>query len=237
MKKILIIFTSLVLLGSACAPAGQPTEAPSIPDEDPTPTRIPVDLSPAQRAAITALSGTSSLSADKIKVVSTEAVDWPDGCLGVYDEGLVCAQVVTPGFRVILEAGVKQVEYRTNQDGTQIRPASVALTWKREGGIAGFCNHMTVYLSGEVHGSSCKGDQYVEGRLTDLTLAEDAARFDGWLAAYGQVEIDASDPRGVSDRMVVELTFSGLGRDQALTSSEQKQLLEFARSLYQQLYK
>jgi len=38
------------------------------------------------------------------------------------------------------------VEYRTNQDGMQIRPATVLMTWKREGGIAGFCDYITVFF-------------------------------------------------------------------------------------------
>ena len=42
------------------------------------------------------------------------------------------------------------------------------MTWKREGGIAGFCDSMTVYLSGEVHANSCKQGEYVEGRLIDI---------------------------------------------------------------------
>ena len=233
MKKVIISIALLLLIVTACLPQAQATEGPSTVDEQPTPTHIPMDLTPAQRAAITALSANLGLPADKITLVSTEAVDWPDGCLGVYEDGLVCAEVITPGFRVILEANGKQVEYRTNEDGTQIRPATVAMTWKRDGGIAGFCDYMTVYLSGEVHVSSCKQGQYVEQRLIDVLSEDEIAKLDEWLGKYGNLNIDASNPKGVSDRMVVVLTFTGVGNDQTVTSSDQQELVKFAQELHQ----
>jgi hypothetical protein len=235
-KNILIRIALLILIITACSPEAPATEGP-IPDEQPTPTHIPLDLTPAQRAALTALSENLGLPVDKIKLVSTEAVEWPDGCLGVQEEGLACTQVIMPGFRVILEANDRQVEYRTNEDGTQIRPATVAMTWKREGGIAGFCDSLTVYLSGEVHASSCKGDQYVEERLIDVLSEDEMAKFDEWLSSYGTVTIDASDPKGVADRMVVTLTFTGTGSQKALTESTEQELLSFAQDLYRQVYK
>src|SRR5688572_31557145 len=196
-----------------------------------------MDLTPAQRAAITTLSENLGLPADKITLVSTEAVDWPDGCLGVQEDGLVCAEVITPGFRIMLEATGKQVEYRTNENATQIRPATVAMTWKREGGIAGFCDYMTVYLSGEVHVSSCKQGQYVEQRLIDVLSEEEMAQLDEWLTTYRHVAIDASDPQGVSDRMVVMLTFVGTGSQRTLTQSTEQELLSFVQELHQRLHK
>ena len=236
MKKILISILMLTLIITACSPGAQATEGPII-DEQPTPTHIPVDLTPAQRAALTALSENTGLPVAEIKLVSTEAVEWPDGCLGVQEEGLACTQVIIPGFRVILEANSRQVEYRTNEEGTQIRPATAAMTWKREGGIAGFCDSMTVYLSGEVHASSCKGGQYAEERLIDVLSEDEMAKFDEWLSNYGNVNIEASDPKGVADRMVVILTFMGTGSQQTLTESTEQELLSFAQDLHQQLYK
>lgn len=235
MKKILISILMLTLIITACSPEAQATEGPIL-DEQPTPTHIPVDLTPAQRAALTALSENTGLPVDEIKLVSTEAVEWPDGCLGVQEEGLACTQVITPGFRIILDANGRQVEYRTNEDGTQIRPATVAMTWKREGGIAGFCDSMTVYLSGEVHASSCKGGQYVEERLIDVLSEDEMAKFDEWLSKYGNVNIEVSDPKGVSDRMVVILTFMGTGSQQTLSASEKQELVNFAQELFQRVY-
>ena len=35
---------------------------------------------------------------DRITVVAFDEVTWPDACLGVYEPGTVCAQLLTPGF-------------------------------------------------------------------------------------------------------------------------------------------
>src|SRR5688572_2334473 len=234
MKKVWMSIVLLIWMFTACVPQ-TPTDQPSIFVESPPLTDIPADLIPGQGAAIAVLSENLGLPADKITLVSTEPVDWPDDCLGVANEGLVCAQVITPGFRVILEANGKQVEYRTNEDGTQIRPATVALTWKREGGFAGFCDHMTVYLSGEVHGGTCKQGQYVEERLIDVLSEEEIAKLDEWVKNYGNINIDASDPKGVSDRMVVVLTLIGTGEQQTLSAFNERELLNFAQELYQRL--
>jgi len=235
-EKRFFIVTLLILVITACALETSPTEEPSNMDEQPAATQSSIELTSAQRAVITAISGNLDLPADKITLVSTEAVDWPDNCLGVPEEGLDCAQATTPGFRIILQADGRDVEYRTNEDGTHIRPATVLLTWKREGGIAGFCDFMTIYLSGEVHGSSCKSGQYVEQRLIDVLSKEEIAKLDEWVKSYGSVSIDASDPKGVSDRMVVTLTFTGLGSQQTVSSSFQQELLNFAQDLHQRLY-
>ena len=236
MKNVFLIITLLILVITACIPESAATEGPSNMDEPPATTESSPDLTPAQRAAIAAFSDNLDLAADEITLVSTEAMDWPDSCLGVPQEGLDCAQTITPGFRIILESNGREVEYRTNQDGTHIRPATVLMTWKREGGIAGFCDFMTIYLSGEVHGSSCKGGQFIEQRLIDILSMEEIAKLDEWLKSYGSVNIDASDPKGVADRMVVILTFTGLGSQETISSASEQELLKFAQDLYQQLY-
>ena len=234
MRKVFFA-VMLILSVTACAPGAAATEGPANVDEQPTPTNIPVDLTPAQLVAITALSQNLGLSADEITLVSTEAVDWSDGCLGVFEDGLACTPAITPGFRIILKANGSEVEYRTNQDGTHIRPATVALTWKREGGIAGFCDYMTVYLSGEVHGGSCKQGQFEE-RLIDVLSKEEIANLDKWMKNYGNINIDASDPKGVSDRMVVILRLTGTGSEQTLSDSNKQELLKFAQDLHQRLH-
>jgi hypothetical protein len=125
------------------------------------------------------------------------------------------------------------VEYRTNEDGTQVRPATVLMIWKREGGIAGFCDYVTVYLSGEVHRGSCKSGESVEERVSNILSEVEIAKLDEWIQEYGTVNIDASDPKGVSDRMVVTLEFMGLGNRETISSANEKELLEFAQLLSQ----
>jgi len=318
---------------SACAPTAQPTIQPLLPNDsysnpsypngpDVTPTHLPVDLMPAQRAAIAALADSLGLPADQIKVISTEAVTWPNGCLGVTRIGVMCTQAVVEGFKIILEANSQQYEFHTNQDGTiviqailstdagvvedlvreqlaanlglekedisvvsdvnvefpdscmgvampevmcaqmvtpgriivleahdvqyeyhtsedgsVIQPATLALTWQRTGGIAGFCDSLTVFLSGEIYGNQCK-TQPNESMKTFANLLSDKERkqFDELLQKYGQVTIDASDPKGVSDQMKVTLTFNGTGSQTTLSETDKKDLLLWVQTVYQKLY-
>ncbi|GAB4531861.1 MAG: hypothetical protein Kow0063_11670 [Anaerolineae bacterium] len=60
------------------------------------------------------LSREFSLSPEEVRLVLVEAVDWPDTSLGCPQPGMMYAQVITPGFRVVLEAGGAEYEYHTD---------------------------------------------------------------------------------------------------------------------------
>jgi hypothetical protein len=53
-----------------------------------------------------------SIAAGEIQVVKAEAVDWPDASMGCPKPGMMYAQVVTPGYQILLSAGGKQYDYR-----------------------------------------------------------------------------------------------------------------------------
>ena len=55
-----------------------------------------------------------SLALESIRLVSTEPVEWRDASLGCPQPGMVYAQVITPGFRVVLEAKGKLYEYHAD---------------------------------------------------------------------------------------------------------------------------
>ncbi len=50
----------------------------------------------------------------KISLKSVEAVDWPDASLGCPEEGRMYAQVVTPGYRLMLSDGARDFEYHSD---------------------------------------------------------------------------------------------------------------------------
>lgn len=56
-----------------------------------------------------------------IQVVSTEQVEWPNACLGLAQEGEMCAEVITPGFLVTLEVNGEQYQVRTDETGGNVR--------------------------------------------------------------------------------------------------------------------
>lgn len=56
-----------------------------------------------------------SIKVEEIGLVEAKAVEWPDTSLGCPQPGMMYAQVITPGFRVVLEAEAKTYEYHTDQ--------------------------------------------------------------------------------------------------------------------------
>jgi hypothetical protein len=233
MKQVLISIIFIILLLTACSPQAQPTELPANATEFPTQENS--SATAAQDAAASALAKNLGLDPSQIKVVSTEAVEWPDSCLGVSVEGIMCSQVVTPGYKITLEANGKQVEYHTNQDGSSVVPATVALTWSRSGGIAGFCDSLTIYLSGEVQASNCKSGDMVEKSLSEVLSPQEIATMNQWISKYGTITIDASDPKGAADAMSVKVTMNGTGTGQSMDKASQQLLLTFTQDLYQKV--
>lgn len=233
MKKALTSIFVLLLLLAACSPQAAATQPPV--DVGEVATQPSGSNTAAQDAAVSKLAKNLDLDASKIKVVSSEAVEWPDACLGITKEGVACAQVVTPGYKIILEANGKQVEYHTNQNASSVVPATVGLTWSRNGGVAGFCDSLTIYLSGEVQGTNCKKGDVVEKSVSELLSAQEIATMNEWISKYGEINIDASDPKGVADAMSVKLTIHGTGTQQSMNQAAQQLLLGFIQSLNKKL--
>ena len=176
------------------------------------------------------------LKEDAISVVSSSDVEFSDSCLGVAMLDVLCAQVVTPGKIIVLESEGVQYEYHVSADGSFVQPATLALTWSREGGIAGFCDHLTVFLSGEIYGSQCKSQPNgTIGTLASSLSEEERQQFDAWVKEFGEVKLDASDPKGVADAMEVKLEFYGLGQG-SLTPADEQALILWAQNIFQKLY-
>jgi len=281
------------------------------------------------------------LPLDAITIVSAEAVEWPDGCLGVAAAGVMCMQVITPGYRVTLETQGDTYVFHTDEAGGQVRLASapepqieaVALVWQqeemgmcnsatigaqqiafgpcegplasaplieemgrpaelaefvqayapfeaetaagaitftgtgttvatpaeqrmlaewarlvfleaqggrsgavwglvfawhREGGIAGFCDDVTVYVTGQVYVTSCKGNQTEAIGKRRLT-ADELAQIYTWVDELQSFEFDQKDA-AVADAMQVQLTFSGAG-ERVATPEEQQAMQDFAATM------
>lgn len=93
----------------------KPTTVPSVRPAETTPTGSEADRMVA--AAKAALAARLGLSEAEITVQSVEPVEWPDTSLGCPQPGMMYAQMITPGYRVLLEADGKTYEYHT--DGVQ----------------------------------------------------------------------------------------------------------------------
>ena len=187
----------------------------------------------AEKAAVKQLASNLGVAESDVKVVSRAIVEWPDSCLGVAQQGVMCAQIVTPGYLFTLEAGGRQYEYHTNQDASMIMPGSLAMDWKQQGGVAGLCQGVTVYLSGEVYGLDCRagGDE----RMGALTAAE-RNQLDTWMDKFSNATIDLSDPKGVADGMTRTADLFGSGQ-QAPGKEDQRAMFNFGQALYTRLYR
>ena len=56
------------------------------------------------------------LGAGTVKIKSVEKVDWNDSSLGAPEEGMVYLQVITPGFKLVLEVEGALYTYHTSND-------------------------------------------------------------------------------------------------------------------------
>lgn len=330
------------------APTEEATEEATVePTEEPMeePTQTPTGETASTGNDIAAMVSQTlaqqlQINADQIEIVSVENVDWPDACLGVYTADMMCAQVITPGYRVVLAADGQQYEYHTNSDGSFVQlfsapeantgdvliswqqtldtcqsaqigtegiaygpcmgvlmgaqfvepsrsselgdlvatyapfeaetPAGIvtfqgqgstaatpaeqrmiaewarlavqeasagrssaalglAFAWHREGGIAGFCDDLAVYVTGQLSATSCKNqdaDNLGQRRMS----ADELAQLYPWIDEYAPFEYNHDDG-AVADSMQVTLIFSGMGSTEADEATKQA-ILAFAQELY-----
>jgi len=194
------------------------------------------DAGTLEQMAIDQLSSSLGLNGADVSVVSMANIEFTDSCLGVAMQEATCAQVITPGLIVILEADGLQYEYHISDDGTLIQPANLALTWKREGGIAGFCDNLTVFRSGEIYGNQCKSQPgNVTASFVSILSPDEQDQFTAWSNELGLVDLDLSDPKEVSDRMTVTLQFFGNGKG-SLADTDKQDMLLWAQTVFQKLY-
>ncbi len=344
MKKIIPLFLLLGLLAACASPEapaypGSPpaelTPLPTIetayiePGQSPLPgelaTTLPGSDNPAVQAARSTLAGMLGIPEAELRTIAVESIEWPDGCLGIYQPGQMCTQAIVPGFKILLKAGPAEdsqaYEFHTDQSGRQVLLASaprpqgiqpllvwalitdgqcnsasiglagieyglcgqaqnaakfvspdraadlrefvaryapfeaetpagkvlfsgqgeitagpseqrmlaewarlaaqeaaagnsgaawgLALAWQQSGGIAGLCDDLAIYRSGEVLASSCKagpGQNFEPLRLT----APQLTRLYRWIDALGSFESVQSDP-ATADALTTRLVFSGDG--------------------------
>jgi hypothetical protein len=57
----------------------------------------------------------------QLLVKQTEAVEWSDSCLGAARANEMCAQVITPGYRIKLGTLTETFEFHTDQTGRNVR--------------------------------------------------------------------------------------------------------------------
>lgn len=192
------------------------------------PPTQPVDEAASQmRATVTALRAQVAaqlyIEPEAVTVVSAEAVDWPDACLGAGSPQEGCALVVTPGYRITLAVNGHEYVYHTDRGpywlrlvkgpdvnvGAPVITATVTVD-------NGSCQDVVVGNEGVAFGYcglARFGGKFVSP-ARQATLAEFAARY---------APFEAQTTGGM-------IRFAGVG-DQVATHDEQERLAQWVTLL------
>jgi hypothetical protein len=116
--------TSTPFVSPLESPLLSPIETPPVPGSGLISKPSAEQWATAPQAALSArqaLVEQLKIDPDTIKLVSVEQVDWPDACLGVQKPGVMCAQVITSGYRVVMEAQGNLYEFHTDETGSAVK--------------------------------------------------------------------------------------------------------------------
>ena len=64
----------------------------------------------------TDLTGRLSIPLEEISLIEFTAVEWSDSSMDCPEPGMSYLQVITPGYRIILQANNNSYEYHSNRD-------------------------------------------------------------------------------------------------------------------------
>lgn len=119
---IIVALAFISALGIYIWTVGFP-DMPLTSDEDAGPGSLVHDLElPEALKNVRAFAAASAgVNADQALVMESYEREWPDSCIGLPEQGEVCARVITPGLEVtIFINGIHHV-YHSNKDGTIVR--------------------------------------------------------------------------------------------------------------------
>jgi len=97
------------------ANSGGSTDVSSTPTLPVVKVKPPAEAKRVVELAMDDLVQKTGVALKEVRLVSVEAVQWSDASLGCPKPGMVYAQVITPGFLVVLEAMGDEYEYHTDQ--------------------------------------------------------------------------------------------------------------------------
>lgn len=178
--------TPLLEIGST-SPLATPTGAPEVEPGDQVAPLPGTEALVAEAKRLLAASSEIQATVDQIALLSIESVDWSDSSLGCPQPGQFYAQMITPGYLLVLGAAGQEFEFHTDRAnrvilclsgdegkssggpsrGEVALPPGAVIDYHREGGIAGLIEGWTIFSDGRV--VSLDG---TEGRLSPQVVTE-----------------------------------------------------------------
>jgi hypothetical protein len=123
--------TATIAMPAATPVPATPTPLPS----SPTPTLVsdtsgnqswPAAADAAVKAATSALASQLAIAQDAIIVANVTATQWPDRSIGCPRRGVNYIQVVTPGYKIVLQTSGAEYEFHTDNSGQIVVNCTVA---------------------------------------------------------------------------------------------------------------
>ena len=195
-------------------PPIQPTLIATIPGAaSPTPTPDGLPAVAAQHLLASQL----GVNPDQVQTIGIDPTDWPDTCLGIQLPGIMCAQHVVPGYKILLEANNHTYEYHTGQNGSDpVIVPSLNITWQ----TGQTCNTADIRYDQDVQFGICGG-------TSESAPRANPHQADQLLEFYqSYAPFSAQTPVG-------QINFNGVGKRQA-SPAEQRMIAEWARQVVTQ---
>ena len=219
--------TPTVLPPTATSVPPTPTALPPTPTATPAPIPEPPE---ALQATLWQLASQFRVSMDQVHLVRWEQIDWPDGCLSISMRD-ACTQAAVPGYRIVVEVGEHEYEYRSTLSDAQPYRLLLAagpnpgieepaLVW--EGQVEGRCRSLILAADGRAAMGPCDAPH------APRSLLEEMGRPQQWadlLARFAPFE--AETPSGW-------VRFQGQGRE-AASPAWQRAVAAWARLVRQEL--
>jgi len=100
-------------------PASPLTPVETVAPTSPETRELPA---PVQAAVFADLSQRTGQAVAGFQVTQAEPQTWPDGCLGLAAPDQFCTQMLVSGWRVTVRDGTRSWVYRTDANGSQVKP-------------------------------------------------------------------------------------------------------------------
>jgi hypothetical protein len=111
-RRMLMVLGALLLTVTACSTLmGRPEGDVSMDD-------LPDNVETAVREMVSQNTG---VDVGDVEITEVSEKEWPNACLGLPEEDELCAEVITPGYEVRVEANGREYVIRTDLEGDAIR--------------------------------------------------------------------------------------------------------------------